>query len=200
MTHVPTQTPDAQCSAFLDQLDAWLAGDYSAAHMQQHHDSCASCRREAQLARRIGAITSALPQLAAAELHLPASQGKHKAFAAQSSGNLAAQLTQLLHAWLRAWRQPLVFVPAFALLAVVLAVLQSRAPGTAVEPELVIIDGEEYTREEIRKAAEDLQLALRYIDRYRPARVISAELDKGEAPPTATDDSRAQDADAVPTI
>lgn len=194
-----TQNHDATCKAFLDELEAWLAGDYSDAHMQQHHDSCASCGREAQLARRIGAITASLPPLAATELPLAATHGRPARPPGESSDRVATPL-MLLRAWLQTWHQPFVFVPAFALVAIVLVVLQGRAPDTAVEPDFVIIDGEQYTREEIRKAAADLELALRYIERYRPARVISAELDTGAAPPTTPDDSRAPDAGAVPTI
>ena len=86
------------------------------------------------------------------------------------------------------------------MLLTLLAWPQLRAPDTAVEPELVIIDGREYTRDEIRKAAEDLQLALRYIDRYRPARVISAELSDDSAPAASEDTGNDPDGRAVPTI
>lgn len=176
-----TQTPHSDCERFLEQLDAWLEGDYSADHMRAHHDACASCRKQTQLARAIRGITSALPQLRGPDIHVRSTK--------------PSVWTQLLHTW----RQPLVFVPALALAIALLAWPQLRAPQTAVEPELVIIDGRAYTREEIRKAAEDLQLALRYIDRYRPGRVISAELDTGEAPTPASGSER-NDGDLAPTI
>jgi hypothetical protein len=87
-------------------------------------------------------------------------------------------------------------VPALALVLAVLLMPQWRATPTAIEPEVVIIDGQAYTREEIQKAAADLELALRYIDRYGPSRVISAELDNGSPRP----EPDTQDSDAVPTI
>lgn len=175
--------PD-DCDVFLDRLDAWLAGEYVADHMQQHHDSCAACRREAQLARAIGGITEALPQLAGPEIHTPKTH-------ATNHGVIA----HLLHAW----RQPFVFAPALALVLAVLAWPQLRTADTAVDPDLVIIDGVEYTRDDIRKAAADLQIALRYIDRYRPARVISAELDTS-APARETDGNERDDGAEAPTI
>lgn len=175
-------TQNEHCSEFLDRLDAWLAGAYTGSEMQAHHDSCAACRREAELARAISNITSALPILTGPAI--PGPSGKHR------NHGLVAQLLQL-------WRQPLVFAPMLALILALLVLPQWRAPDTAVEPELVIIDGEEYTREEIRKAAEDLELALRYIDRYRPARVISAELEQGDSEPETRDETGDDD---VPTI
>lgn len=171
------------CNVFLDRLDAWLAGEYFADHMQQHHDSCAACRNEAQLARAIGGIATALPQLTGPEIHTPKTRVTHH-----------GRIAQVLHAW----RQPYVFAPALALVLAVAAWTQLRMPDTAVDPEVVLIDGVEYTRDDIRKAAADLQIALRYIDRYRPARVISAELDT-QAPARETDSTQDDGADA-PTI
>lgn len=179
-----TQTQDnIFCSAFLDKLDAWLAGEYDAEHMQSHHDGCASCRNETRLAREIGRIMSALPELRGPEI---------RAHAAQEPGEgLVARL-------LSAWRQPLVLVPAFVLMVAVALVIQLRNPATAVEPDVVIIDGTEYTREEIAQAAADLETALRYLDKYGtyPAQVISAELEDSRLPlpePQGNDTS-------VPTI
>src|SRR5690606_6651580 len=34
-----TESANNDCNLFLDQLDAWLACEYLADHMQQHHDS-----------------------------------------------------------------------------------------------------------------------------------------------------------------
>jgi hypothetical protein len=173
------------CSAFLDKLDAWLADECDAEHMQAHHDSCESCRIETRLAREIGAITAALPELAGPEIRTP------KTRSVQAGQGLIERLVG-------AWREPLVLVPVLALtLAAVFGIQLRETPATAIEPDVVIIDGTEYTREEIRKAAADLDLALRYLDKYGtvPAQVISAELEnsrlplpepqaQGEAPPT----------------
>ncbi len=160
------------CGAFLDRLEAWLAGEYDAEHMQAHYDSCEGCRREAQLAREIGSIVATLPQLAGPELRVYAADHAH------ADQPLFARL-------LGAWRQPLVLVPAFALaLAAVVAVQWHRPERTAVDPDLVIIDGTAYTREEIQQAAADLETALRYLDKYGayPAQVISAELENSRLP------------------
>ncbi len=173
------------CSAFLDKLDAWLADEYDADHMQAHHDSCESCRNETRLAREIVAITAALPELTGPEIRVPNAQH------AQAGQTLLERL-------LGTWRQPLVLVPPLALLLAAVFVVQLREPATvAVDPDIVVIDGTEYTREEIQQAAADLELALRYLDKYSamPAQVISAELENsrlplpepqvpGEAPPT----------------
>jgi hypothetical protein len=168
-----TQTQDnIFCSGFLDKLDAWVAGEFEAEHMWAHHDSCESCRMETRLAREIGAITTALPELRGPEIRV------HHAKDLRGGRTLIERL-------LGAWREPLVLVPAFALLLAALVVIQLREPATiAVDPDIVIIDGTQYTREEIRKAAADLELALRYIDRYGtyPAAVISAELDESHLP------------------
>ena len=178
-------TPNDTCTVFRDRLDAWLAGEYDDARMWTHHDGCEACRMEARLARDISGVLTALPLLPGP--HIPTPAG------ARTRHGIISRLLQ-------AWRQPLVFVPALALFVAVLALPQLRAPDTAVEPELVIIDGRAYTREEIRKAAEDLQLALRYLDRYRPAQVISAELSDGNAAPATGDDDNSPDGRAVPTI
>lgn len=178
MTQSTTKTGTAACSAFLDQLDAWLTGEIESEQMWTHHDNCASCRLEARLAREIGGIMTALPELTGPEIAIPAAPGLQPG-------------RSLLDRLLGTWRQPLVFVPALALVLAVLLVPQWRTPPTAIEPELVIIDGQEYTREEIQKAAADLELALRYLDRYGPAQVISAELDNSssQAPEAANGDN-----------
>jgi hypothetical protein len=183
MTQNTDKASTAACSTFLDQLDAWLTGEIESEQMWTHHDNCASCRMEARLAREIGGIMTALPELTGPEIRTPATK------VVQPGRGLLDQL-------LGAWRQPLVFVPALALVLAVLLMPQWRATPTAVEPELVIIDGQEYTREEIRKAAADLELALRYIDRYGPSRVISAELDNSSQRPPSPE----ADSDDVPTI
>jgi hypothetical protein len=160
------------CSAFLDKLDAWLTGEFEAEYMQAHHDSCESCRRETRLAREIGSIVSALPELQGPEIRMPAAKER------RPGPNLIERL-------LGVWRQPLVLVPALALVLTVLFIVQLRdTPATVVDPDVVIIDGTEYTREEIQKAAADLELALRYIDKYGtyPAQVISAELEDSGLP------------------
>jgi hypothetical protein len=159
------------CSAFLDKLDAWLADEYDAEHMQAHHDSCESCRNETRLAREIVAITAALPELTGPEIRVPNAQ--------------TAQGQALLERLLGTWRQPLVLVPALALLLAAVFVIQLREPATvAVDPDIVVIDGTEYTREEIQQAAADLETALRYLDKYGtyPAQVISAELENSRLP------------------
>ncbi|MDY6984704.1 MAG: hypothetical protein SV422_16585 [Pseudomonadota bacterium] len=184
---IPTENAHNACHVFRDQLDAWLDGEYLADHMQQHHDSCAACRHETQLARAIGGITGSLPQLTGPEIHTPKTLATNHGF--------VAQLTHIVHTW----RQPFVFVPTLALVLAVIAWTQLRTPDTAVDPELVVIDGVEYTREDIRKAAADLQIALRYIDRYRPGRVISAELDT-KAPARETDSNEQDDSADAPTI
>jgi len=168
-----TKTPDnIFCGAFLDRLDAWLAGEFDGDHMQAHHDSCESCRREMRLAREIGAIATALPELRGPDIRVPTAQELRPA---------QSVLARLRGTWL----QPLVLVPAFALVLAAVLVVQLREPrATAIDPDIVIIDGVEYTREEIQKAAADLELALRYIDKYGnyPAQVISAELEESHLP------------------
>jgi hypothetical protein len=168
-----TQTSDnIFCSGFRDKLDAWLAGEFEAEHMWAHHDSCESCRMETRLAREIGAIATALPELRGPEIRM------HAVKDVRGNRTFVERL-------LGAWREPLVLVPAFALLLAVVLVIQLRTPATtAVDPDIVVIDGTEYTREEIQKAAADLELALRYIDKYGtyPAAVISAELEESHLP------------------
>jgi hypothetical protein len=174
------------CEAFLDKLDAWLADEYAAEYMLAHHDNCARCRQETRLAREILAITSALPELQGPEIHL------HSAHAAYVGPTLIERL-------LATWRQPLVLVPALAILLAAVFVIQLREPQTRViDPDLVIIDGTAYTREEIQKAAADLELALRYLDKYGtyPAQVISAELESSRLP---LPEPQAQSA-PIPTI
>jgi hypothetical protein len=168
-----TQTTDNSfCIYFLDKLDAWLADEYDAEHMQAHHDSCESCRKETRLAREIVAITAALPELTGPEIRVPNAQDVHTG-------------QTLLERLLGTWRQPLVLVPALALLLAAVFVVQLREPATvAVDPDIVVIDGTEYTREEIQQAAADLETALRYLDKYGtyPAQVISAELENSRLP------------------
>lgn len=137
--------------------------------MSAHHANCASCRQETRLAREIGGIMTALPELVCPDIRLPV--------VAQMPQSLVARL-------LGAWRQPLVFVPAFALVVALVLVIQLRGPDTAIDPEVVIIDGQEFTREQIQQAASDLELALCYIDEYGtyPAKVISAELEQSRLP------------------
>ncbi len=165
-----TQMTDTKaCAVFLDKLDAWLDGDSDDAQMWAHHDSCAACRQETRLAREISAITTALPELVCPDFRLPRVQ--------QAPQSLVARL-------FGTWRQPLVFVPAFALVFALVVMIQLRTPDTAIDPDVVIIDGQEFTREQIQKAASDLELALRYIDEYStyPAKVISAELEQSRLP------------------
>ncbi len=167
-----TQMTDTKaCAVFLDNLDAWLAGELETEHMWTHHDSCAACRHEARLAREIGGILTALPELVCPDFRLPLVAEPHHA-------------QSLLARFFGTWRQPLVFVPAFALVLALMFVIPVRTPQTAIEPEVVIIDGREFTREQIQKAATDLELALRYIDKYGtyPAKVISAELEQSHLP------------------
>jgi hypothetical protein len=158
------------CAVYLDKLDAWLAGELDAEHMWTHHDSCPACQQETRLAREIGSIAAALPELVCPDFRLPV---RHEAPAQPFIARL-----------LGTWRQPLVFVPAFAAVLAALVMIQLRTPDTAINPALVIIDGQEYTREEIQQAATDLELALRYIDKYStyPAKVISAELESSGLP------------------
>ena len=188
MTQTTFSNDDTNCSAFLDRLDAWLAGELEAEGMWEHHDSCESCRLQARLAREIGGIMTALPELRSPEIRTPA-------------GKVAPRGPTLAQQLLSAWRQPLVFVPAMAALVLALMLVpQLRVGDTAIEPELVVIDGEVYTRDEIQKATADLELALRYIDKYRPARVISAELDKDQPEAAPQDSGEQKRRDEAPTI
>lgn len=162
------------CDEFLDKLDLWLAGELEPVQhhaMQAHEEGCSACRLEARLAREIDSITRALPELESQlSPHVP------------HPGNDPGRET-LLSRLLRAWRQPLVFVPALALmLAAVL--LSPRLGESTAEPQTVMVDGREYTEDEIIKAAQDLELALRYLDKYGsyPARVVSAELKQSHLP------------------
>lgn len=172
MKHTTDNNP---CSAFRANLDQWLARELDADHsvdMQVHHDGCAACQLETRLARAIDTITAALPEPACPALKLPV--------AANPATGLVARL-------LAAWRQPLVYVPAFAAVLVTLLVLQLpqlRVADPAPDPDRVLIDGRAYTREEIVQAAADLELALRYLDKYAsfPARVVSAELEHSRLP------------------
>src|SRR5690606_31555889 len=98
---------------------------------QAHHDSCAACRNETRLARAIGSILRALPEPSAPTIRTP------------GTSNHSGQ--SLLERFVGAWRQPLVFVPALALVLAVLVLPQLHIGAAAIEPDVVIIDGEVYT-------------------------------------------------------
>lgn len=172
MTHTTANTKDT-CDQFLDNLDQWLAFELDAEHssaMQLHHDACPACQLETRLARAIDLITVALPQQVCPPLKLPVSK--------------KPGIKELISRLLTTWRQPLVYVPAAAAVLVTLVVIQLRIADAPVAPVRVVINGQEYTQEEIMKAAADLEIALRYLDKYGsyPARVVSAELENSRLP------------------
>lgn len=189
MEHITDNSKDA-CTEFVDKLDLWLAGELDRGHsfaMQAHHDACVACRQETGLARQIDAITQALPVEVYPEIPLLVSRttgnsrvelGSRATQQADVVGNTF--ITRLV----AIWRQPLVFIPAFALVLVTLLVFQFHGTGTPIDPQIVIIDGQEYTREDIIRAAADLEIALRYLDKYGsyPARVVRAELEQSRLP------------------
>jgi hypothetical protein len=185
-----TDSSKDPCTGFLDNLDLWLASELDAHQnlvMQAHHDACPACRLETRLAHEITAITAALPAQVCPELQLPLIKQTDSSPITpqqQTTRDVALRAHAYIARLLRAWRQPLVYVPAFALVLVMLLVIQLHSSDTVVDPELVIIDGREYTREEIVRATADLELALRYLDKYAsyPAKVVQAELEESRLP------------------
>jgi hypothetical protein len=171
MSEARHQHSDA-CEHFLDRLDAWLAGeigDEAGASMQTHHDSCDHCRQEARLALAIDGITRALPEhdlpaLVRPSAQLPRSQNGRNGF--------LEHLARLVDTW----RQPLVYAPALLLGGLLIVLVMQTGPTPA--PQTVTVDGVEYSQAEILRAAADLEIALRYLDKYGtiPARVVHAEL------------------------
>jgi hypothetical protein len=186
MEHMTDNTNDP-CAGFLDRLDLWLAGELAADSsqtMQAHHDGCAACQLETRLARAIDAITAALPEQVCPELQVPVFKGSgrsHAEIRAPATRHLTLPGHSFIARLLAAWRQPLVFVPAFALVLATLLVVQFRAPA---DSRRVVIDGQEYSLADIIEATEDLEIALRYLDKYAsyPARVVSAELEQSHLP------------------
>jgi hypothetical protein len=189
MQHVIDNSKDP-CAGFLANLDLWLASELDAGQdrvMQAHHDTCPACQLETRLARQITAITAALPAQVCPELQFPLikqTDSSAKILPQQTTRRVALPRHSYIARLLHTWRQPFVYVPAFALVLVMLLVIQLRDFDTVVDPELVIIDGREYTREEIVRATADLELALQYLDKYAsyPAKVVQAELEESRLP------------------
>lgn len=172
-------TNGMHCKPFFDLLEHWLAGELDApqsALMQAHHDACEDCRLETRLARNITAIASSLPLAAPVAVNVPVAS--HRASRIEAPETLLGRL-------LAAWREPLVLVPAFALLLGLGLFLTVRQPAVhTTNPDLVVINGQEYTQEEVIQAAQELELALRYLDKYGsyPARVVTTELQQPYLP------------------
>lgn len=164
---------DSACGQFLDRLDAWLAGEVpgeAGIALQHHHDNCAQCRVETRLARAIDGITRALPEHDLPTLtRQPPVQAAHRQ---TSPLGFQVYLARLLDTW----RQPLVYAPALVLASLLALLLVQTGPAPV--PQTVTVDGVEYNQEEILRAAADLELALRYLDKYGtiPARLVHAEL------------------------
>jgi anti-sigma factor RsiW len=160
-----TLTP-LHCADFLDQLDAWLAREVDAATasaMQAHAQGCAACREEVRLAVAIDSTLHALPAH-----DLP---GLHHSEGAQQTSWWREHWTQLK----ALWSQPLVYAPALALAAALGIVLLRTEPEA--DPGFITVDGVEYSQAEVLRAAADLELALRYLDKYGsfPARLVNAD-------------------------
>lgn len=179
MEHMTDDT-NAPCDDFLASLDVWLARELAEAHslaMQIHHDCCAACQLETRLARAVTTITEALPE---PQLPIVTDSSRNTTGGQRATPRRESLLSRLL----ATWQQPLVFAPALALVLLAVLVIQFRGAGPAVDPDIVIIDGQQFTREEILRATEDLELALRYLDKYGsyPARVVQAELEQSHLP------------------
>lgn len=151
------------CEAFLDRLDAWLAqaldAEFAVA-MQAHHAHCAACRMETRLAQTIDSTLHALP----------AHELPGLATAQRPTPLWRARLARLLELW----SQPLVYAPALALVAALALVL--LRPDSAPSADTITVDGVTYSQAEVLRAAADLELALRYLDKYGsfPSRLVHA--------------------------
>lgn len=180
------------CADFRDSLDLWLGHELDAdcsEYMQAHHDACAACQMETRLAREVDAITAALPAHVDPARQLLVDTTTRMGQRAALHRNMTPDvpfITRLL----AAWRQPLVFVPALALVLATLLAVQLRLSDTSTDSQIVIIDGREYTQAEIMKATEDLKIALRYLDKYGsyPATVVQSGLEPGRLPPPVAND------------
>lgn len=166
------------CTTFNEQLDYWLEGELDHAqqqHMQSHCEHCTACQAEACLAAAVNATVQALPELQRPEL-MTTSRVRTRAPASGPG---------LIQGLLQAWYQPLVLVPAMALVMAVGVFVTVQPPADrARSPDLVVVNGQEYSQEELIQAAEELELALRYLDRYGtvPARVVHTELQQSRLP------------------
>lgn len=182
MRQTPQEAPMV-CADFLDRLDAWLARDLSAAQthaMQAHHDGCATCREEVRLAQAIDSALHALPAH-----DLPGLGHTESARPLPLWRERWAQLKAL-------WSQPLVYAPALALVAALALIMLRTEPVPG--PDTITVDGVAYSQAEVLRAAADLELALRYLDKYGsfPARLVHADRQEDAAP--------TRDASAPPTI
>jgi hypothetical protein len=157
-----TDTHTDPCQQFEDQLDRWLGEELDGqqnAFMQTHHDSCLGCQIETRLAREIDTITQSLPSQHCPDIQLPS-------VTPQRSFPDTARAPSLFSQFLDAWRRPLVFGPALALLLIVGVFIQTHLTGTPEEPPLIVVNGEEYTPEEVIQAKQELELALEYLRKY----------------------------------
>ncbi|MES2605580.1 MAG: hypothetical protein V4603_11630 [Pseudomonadota bacterium] len=172
MKQTSTNGPNT-CDGFLDKLDMWLASELDANDsfvMQQHHDGCVACQQETRLARAIDTVTLSLPQKVCPPLRSPVAK--------ETSASFVTRLLAM-------WREPLVLVPALTLVLAALLVVQFNVgDAPAAQPQTLVVNGQEYTQEEVIKAAADLELALRYLSKYGtyPARVVSTQLDESHLP------------------
>jgi hypothetical protein len=195
----PTDANNFSCDSFLEQLDLWLAGELASAQalpMQQHAADCVSCQHEVHLARAIDGVVTALPvpTNSLSQAYTSSSPSSQKAISTKPQ---AARLREndgvspihrgLLSHLLNLWRQPLVFAPALALLLATLVLFQFKQPTTPATA-VVVIDGKAYSQQEIAKAMQDFELALRYLNKYGnyPAQTVHAQLEQTPKPQPAT--------------
>lgn len=167
----------SHCENFLLNLDLWLANELkqeSSLVMQAHLETCSDCRTEAQLALKLESIIAELPEM---DCPLPQIIDKES--------NTPHPPINLFQRLLDAWRQPLVLVPAFSLLLISILVIRFSTPVfTPTNSEFIVVNGQEYTQEEVIQAVAELELALKYLGKYSryPAQVVRAEIRQTHLP------------------
>lgn len=192
--HTTGNNKPGYCETFTGNLDNWLEGELAediVTDMQLHLDSCPKCVVEYRLAQKVLQTTRELPEL----------DWSAKIIVVERD-NFSERLKDYFSPLIQLWRRPALMLPTLLVVAVtsilVFELFYDNKPGE-VQPELagkIIIDGKEYSQNEVNDAIADFVLAMDYLDKYAryTTGLVEAELmnkknkEKGENSDNPTDD------------
>lgn len=185
------------CGKFHDNLDSWLAGELEENHaidMQAHLAICDGCRVEYNLAREILQTTQSLPEIDWSP-GIILVEGK-------SFGDL---LREYFTPLVQLYRKPALMLPTLLIVSatsiLVFQLLTGDAPGNGklVIADSVIIDGKEYSREEIDAAVSDFILAMDYLNKYTryTTELVETELTNKKMEKKDANPDKSTDDDAI---